>query len=110
MTTITINPATAKFSWIDPTTNTDGAVFTPSEVTGFTIGIGTSTGVYPILIPVSGAVASQEALSAIGQTLAPNTYFAAVRTAGPVVSAWSNEVSFTIAPSTPSNPTNFQVA
>lgn len=108
---ITINPATAKFNWSDPTTNTDGTPITTGEITGYQLGVGIATGTYTTLTSITGASAASEAISAISPALTPNTYFAAVRAiTASGSSAWSNEVSFVIAPEVPSAPTGFGVA
>lgn len=110
MTTPTISAGTAKALWTDPTTNTDGTPITSGEVTGFTLGIGLSTGSYTILTPVTGPTATSVAIAAVTPVLVPGTvYFAAVRTAGPNPSGWSNEFSFTLAAEVPSPPTAFIV-
>ena len=116
MTIPTINPQTAIFSWTDPTTNVDGTPIVAGEVTGYDIGIRSATatgsvaGTYTIVVPVAGATAANEAVSAIGQVLKPDTYAAAIRTAGQVDSLWSSEISFVIAPPQPNPPTNFTIA
>lgn len=111
MTTPTINPATAKANWADPTTNTDGTPISTGEITGYQLGVGLSTGSYTILTSVTGPSATSIAISAITPMLAANTYFAAVRAVTAAGnSGWSNEASFTIAPPIPSNPTSFGVA
>lgn len=101
-----------KFTWVDPTLNTDGSAITAGEITGYLIGIRTGgvAGTYPITASVAGATAASELLSALGTVLAPNNYSAAIQTVGPVNSAWSSEVTFTIAPSQPNPPTGFSVS
>jgi hypothetical protein len=105
-----------QFTWTDPTTNTDGTPITAGEVTGYTLGIRSTTasgsvaGTYPITAQVSGASATNELLSALGTVLKPDTYAAAIQTAGPVPSAFTNEVTFTIEPPQPNPPTSFSVA
>jgi hypothetical protein len=100
------NPTT--FNWADPTTNTDGTTITAGEISGYTIGIRPSTGTvgsYPTLVNVSGATAKNAALP----VLASGTYDAAIQSVGPINSAWSAEITFTIA-ATPGPPTSFGVA
>jgi hypothetical protein len=115
MTIPTINPSTAKFSWTDPTINVDGSPLQTGEVSGYAIGIrsataaGSAAGTYTINVQVAGASAANEALSAIGTVLKPDTYAAAVQSVGPVNSAWSSEIEFTIAQPVPSPPTDFTV-
>lgn len=116
MTIPTINASTAKFSWVDPTTNVDGSAIATGEISGYNVGIRSATatgsiaGTYTVIAPVSGAAAANEAVSAIGTVLKPDTYAAAVQTIGPTNSAWSSEIEFTIAQPVPSAPTGFAVA
>ena len=103
------------FTWTDPTTNVDGSPIAAGEITGYEIGVRPSTGTvgtYPTRTPVTGGATVSEAFSAIAGTLQPGSYAAAVCALGAVNSAWSNEVTFTIAapPPTPSAPTNFTLA
>lgn len=101
------NPS--KFSWADPTTNVDGSTITPSEITGYQVGIRPSTGTagtYSTIVPVAGATTTSAALPG---SLAPGAYAAAVMTVGPVDSAWSAEITFSIA-ETPNAPSGFSVA
>ncbi len=100
-----------QFTWVDPTTNTDGSAVAAGEITGYTIGVGVASGNYTMLTPVSSPTATSEPLSSLSSVLAPGTYFAAIRaesTGGP--SAFSNEVSFAIAAPVPNPPTGFTVA
>lgn len=103
------------FNWIDPTTNTDGTPITQGEITGYTIGIrslsaaGSAAGTYAIMAQISDPAATTEALSAIGTVLKPDSYAAAIRTAGPVPSDWTAEQNFTIAAPVPNPPSNFSV-
>ncbi len=102
-----------KFTWTDPTTNVDGSAITTGEVTGYSIGVRPSTGTagtYPVLTAVAGATATSEAYSALSSVLAPGNYAAAIQTVEPVNSAWSAEITFTIAAPVPSPPVNFGVA
>ena len=97
-----------KVTWTLPTTNTDGSALAAGEVTGYEIGVGTVTGVYPTVVEVPGAAVTSEALSALGLTPGKR-YFISIRTAsvdGP--SAWGLEVSFT--PPVPNAPANFSLA
>lgn len=112
-----MNPTT--FTWNDPTTNVDGSPLVAGEITGYTIGIRSTTaagslmGTYPIQVPVVGAAAATELLSQITPVLAPDTYAAAIQTNGPVNSAFTPEVTFTIAPPpapVPNPPSNFGIA
>lgn len=103
------NPS--QFTWVIPTTNTDGSAVTPGEITGYTIGVGTASGNYTMMTSVADPTATAEPLNKLSSVLAPGTYFAAIRaesTGGP--SAFSNEVTFQIAAPVPNPPTSFTVA
>jgi hypothetical protein len=113
MTIPTIVPSTAAFTWVDPTTNEDGSPLVAGEVIGYNIGIradGSPPAVYPITASVAGANAAKEAVAAIGTVLKPGTYWAAIQSVGPTLSAWSPEVEFAIAQPVPNPPTGFTVA
>jgi hypothetical protein len=107
-----------KFAWVDPTTNTDGTPIAAGEITGYQLGIrnvaNSNVGVYSIFSVVSSANAVSEAFTALGTTLAPGNYAAAIQTLstsnGP--SAWSSpEVTFTwVSTAPPSAPTGFTVS
>jgi len=100
-----------QFNWVVPTTNTDGTAIPAGEITGYTIGVGAASGKYTIMTSVSNPAATSEPIADLSATLAPGTYFAAIRaesTGGP--SAFSNEVSFAIAAPIPNPPTGFTVA
>lgn len=100
-----------QFNWVDPTLNTDGGAVTAGEITGYQIGIrsGGSAGTYPITVGVASPTATSELFSAINPPLVSGSYFAAIRSVGPTDSAWSSEVSFTIA-GVPVPPTGFTVS
>jgi S1-C subfamily serine protease len=104
------------FSWTDPTTSTDGTPLVSGEVTGYTIGIRSTTaigsvvGTYPITTAIASPTATSEPGSAL-PLLVADTYAAAIQSNGPVNSAWSTpEVTFTIAPGVPNPPTGFSIA
>jgi hypothetical protein len=102
------NPS--KFTWTDPVTNVDGSAITAGEITGYSIGVrlaSGSPGTYTIVTPIASPAASSEPLAALSSVLAPGSYAAAIQTVGPVNSAWSAEITFTIAPPTPNPPTGF---
>ncbi len=104
------NPTT--FQWTDPTTNADGSAITAGEITGYTVGVraaGGTVGTYPITGAVANAAATSELITALSQILLPGTYFAAVQTNGPVNSAWSAEVSFTVLAPQPNPPSGLKV-
>jgi hypothetical protein len=111
-----IVPSTAVFTWVDATKNTDGSNIVAGEVTGFVIGIRSTTvagsvaGTYPINSPSIAASAVSEAVSLITPSLQPDNYAAAIKSTGPVPSAWSTEVAFAIAQPVPAPPTGFSVA
>jgi hypothetical protein len=99
-----------QFSWVIPTTNTDGTPIAAGEITGFVIGIRPSTGVagtYTQTVTVSSPTATTYPVSSV--TLAAGSYAAAVQVIGPNDSAWSAESTFTIT-ETPNAPTGFTVA
>ena len=105
--------ATPTFTWTDPTKNTDGTAITAGEVTGYQIGVRPSSGTpgtYPVLTSIAGSTATSEPLTSLSSVLAPGAYAAAIQAVGPVNSAWSAEISFTIAPPTPNPPTGFGLA
>lgn len=104
------NPTTA--SWVDATTNADGTPIVAGEITGYTVGVrpaNGAVGVYPITGQVANPAATSELLSALSSVLAPGSYFAAVQSNGPVNSAWSTEVAFTIAAPQPNPPTGLTI-
>jgi hypothetical protein len=110
------------FSWVDPTTNTDGTPIAAGEILGYMVGIrntaaaGSVVGTYPYILNAAGATAASALLSSLAPALAAGTYAAAVCVnTGPGVpnSAWTPEVTFTVAPPVPpipSPPTGFTVA
>lgn len=104
------------FSWTDPTTNVDGTPLADGEVTGYTVGVRSTTvagsvaGTYPITGAVAGATSTGETIAALNAMLKPDTYAAAVRADGPVPSDWSAEQTFTLAPAQPSAPSGFVVS
>jgi hypothetical protein len=103
-----VNPST--FSWTIPTLNTNGSAILAGEITGFSIGIRSSTGTagtYPTLIAVASPTATTAPM--IATPLEPGAYAAAIQTVGPADSAWSAEVAFTIT-AAPQPPSAFGVA
>ncbi len=105
-----------KIAYKIPTSNTDGSPLAPQEIKQIDIGIGTTSGQYTMLVPdvtfTPGPDGfSTEPLSAFG-VLVPGTYFAAARTVSKanIMSDWSNEAQFTIAPPIHNPPTGFTVA
>lgn len=111
-----VSLATGKVTWNLPTTNDDGSPITSGEITGFIVGLrsttasGSSAGTYPIQSPVTAADAISEALSAITANLKADDYAAAVQTqSGNGPSAWSAEVLFTGTQPVPNPPGNVQV-
>lgn len=104
-----------KFSWVDPTANTDGSALAPSEITGYTIGVrntvttGSTPGTYPITLAVPATVTSA-LLSAITPQLPVGSYAAAIQAVTAVSnSAWSTEAAFTVV-EVPNPPTGFTVS
>jgi hypothetical protein len=109
-------PNPTQFTWTDPTTNTDGSPIVAGEITGYMIGIRSTTaagsvaGTYPITAIVAGATAANELISALGTVLKADSYAAAIQTMGPVNSAFTAEIIFSIAALTPNPPANFSVS
>lgn len=103
-----------QFTWVAPTTNTDGTAITPGEITGYTIGIrplsGGAAGTYPIQAQVASPTATNELIVELGTVLKPDSYVAAIRTVGSVPSDWTAEVHFTISPPQPNPPNAFAAA
>ena len=104
-----------KFTWTDPTTNVDGSAIAAGEITGYTIGVRSTTaagsvaGTYPITVTAPPSVTS-DLLSAITPALPAGSYAAAIQAVtANSVSAWSAEATFTIA-EVPNPPTGFGVA
>ncbi len=109
------NPTT--FNWTDPTTNTDGTPIAAGEITGYTVGVrstsatGSVAGTYPIMGSVTDPTATSELFTQLNTMLKPDTYAAAIRTDGPVPSAWlPTEVTFTIVAPQPNPPSTFAVS
>jgi hypothetical protein len=102
-----VSLATAKVSWTDPTTNTDGSAVTSGEIAGYIVGAGTSSGAYTSQANVTGPTATSVALSALSPVLTyGSTYYLAVKSTGSAPGTWSNEIQFTVAQPTVSAPTN----
>lgn len=113
----TVSLATGKVSWVAPTANSDGSPLTTGEVTGYIVGLRSTTasgsvaGTYPIQSPPTAATAVTEALSAITANLKADSYAVAVQTQsanGP--SPWSAEVLFTGALPVPNSPGDVSVS
>lgn len=107
-----------QITWTDATTNTDGTPIAAGEVTGYTVGVRSTTaagsvaGTYPFTASAP-ATATSELLSALSAVLPADTYVAAVQSTGPVNSGWSAESApFTIAAPlpVPAAPTNVVVS
>lgn len=103
------------FTWVDPTLDTDGNPLAPGEVTGYSIGIRSTTaagsvaGTYALTVPISSPTAVSEAFTQLGTVLAPGAYAAAIKTVGPVNSAYGPETTWTMAQPTPLPPSGFKV-
>ncbi len=101
-----------------PTYNTDGSVIASGEITDVQVGFGTASGNYTLIADDTAfATQTQNGVvtipwASLNENLGNGTWFAAarVKTTDGVTSAWSNEASFTIAPSVPNAPTGFSVA
>lgn len=101
------------FTWTDPTTNVDDTPITAGEITGYNLGFRLESvgapGTYSEVVGVPGASAASETMSSIVPTLPPGAYAAAIQTVGPLNSAWSAEITFTVLPPQPSAPTGFKL-
>ena len=105
------NPTT--ITWDDPTTNVDGSPIAAGEITGYTVGVRPNNGTigtYPFTGQVADPAGTKELISALSTILSPGIYFVAVQSNGPVNSAWSPEVTFTIAAPVPNPPSGLKVA
>jgi len=103
----------SKFSWTDPTTNTDGSALGAGEITGYVVGVRPSSGTagtYPSTIAAASG-ATSALVSGLSPALTSGSYFAAVQTQSTTNgnSAWSSEVAFTLTAS-PNPPSNFSIA
>jgi hypothetical protein len=112
-----VSLTTGKVSWIPPIANADNSPLTPGEITGYIVGLrsttaaGSAAGTYPIHSPLTAPDAVTEAIGAITASLQPDTYAVAVQTQsknGP--SVWSVELLFTGTLPVPAAPTGVQVA
>ncbi len=121
MSSTVFTPLSKGFSWTDATTNVDGSPIAAGEVTGFEIGVRADGSTPPAAgtdyaqsVAVQGAAVTSESASAFvaALNLAPGNYWAAIRSLGPVDSAYSAEVPFAIpAPlPVPNPPTGFTAA
>ena len=106
------NPS--KFTWTDPTTNTDGSALGSGEVTGYLVGVRPASGTagtYPSTA-LAPPTATSELVSAVAPAItASGTYFAAIQTQSTSNgnSAWSSEINVVFA-AAPNPPTNFSAA
>lgn len=101
-----------KFTWVAPTTNTDGSPIVAGEITGYNLVLRTadsSPGVYSISVPIADPAATEEPLAAIRSLLVVGSYFAAIQTVGPVASAFTGEVPFSVDALQPNPPSSFTV-
>jgi len=102
-----------KFTWVVPTTNTDGSAITAGELTGYDIGVRPASGTagtYPIMTTVADPAATQEPIASLSAVLAPGDYAAAIRSDAATNSVWSSEVTFSITAPVPNPPSAFTVA
>ena len=115
-----------KFTWVDPTANTDGSPVAAGEITGYEVGVrdttatGSAAGNYPFGAKAP-ATATTELISLLTPSLPKGVLLAAAvraNTAGldangnPVNSGWSDETTFQLTPPAPvpNPPTSFGVA
>jgi hypothetical protein len=106
------------WTWVPPTTNTDGSAITPGEITAFTIGIrsttasGTAPGTYPITVNAPPN-ATSETFAEASLMLTPDTYQSAINTiAGATSSGFTAETpqsQFVISAPVPNPCTSFFV-
>jgi len=106
------NPAGLSFT--APITFTDGTAIPAGTIVKFQYGFGTATGQYASP-PVDDTVmktSGGKVAATIPSTLGFGQWFAAARsvTKDGAVSAWGNEISFVLAPKTPSPINDFQAA
>jgi hypothetical protein len=99
------------FAWAEPTVNTDGTTITAGEITGYEVGVrsGGTAGTYPNTVNVTGATTLTVPIASVTPALVSGSYSAAVRAIGPTDSAWSTEITFSLA-GTPTAPTGFSVS
>lgn len=89
-------------NWTIPTLNTDGSTVTVDEITGYELGVrsttanGSTVGVYPILQEISDPSTTTLTTLVTAPPYFQDTYAVAVRTVGPTNSDWSNEATFTV--------------
>jgi hypothetical protein len=107
-----MNPT--KISWTPPTQNVDGTPIVPGEITGYLIGIRSTTGVqyqYPYSTTVPADVTNVP-LASIQPPLPPGTYVATVLTSDAAGnSTWATESApFTISEAVASPPTGVTVS
>lgn len=102
-----------KFTWVAPTTNTDGSPIVAGEITGYNLVLrnadASSPGVYTISVPITDPAATEEPLAAIRSLLVVGNYAAAIQTVGPVASGFTGEVTFTVDALQPNAPSSFTV-
>ena len=115
-----VNPT--EFDWTPSTANTDGTPLAMGEITGYEIGIRPASGIpgsYPLSVPIADPAATKEALTAAYAAglavLKDGDYQSAIRTVGPVDSAFTAESdasAFSIATPlpVPQAPTGFTLA
>lgn len=104
------------FSWTPPTTNTDGTPIAAGEITGYSVGVrdvaaaGSVAGTYTSFDMAPATATSATIAGLVPALKVPGSYAAAVQAVGPVDSAWTAEVTFSLVAPTPSAPTGFTVA
>lgn len=109
----TVNPT--EFDWVPPTTDTDGNPLPAGAITGYQIGIRSTTatgsvaGTYAISASIASAATTKELFTQLGTVLAVGSYAAAIKTVGPAASSYGPETTFAmkVVPSNP--PTGFVV-
>lgn len=101
-------------SWIPPATNADGSAITPGEITGYQIGVRSTSGAQYVY-PYSGSAGATDTsfpLASLSPPLPPGTYVATVLTSDAAGnSIWATESApFTISEAIASPPTGVVVS
>jgi hypothetical protein len=87
------------FTWVAPTTNTDGSALPAAQITGYVLTCGAT------VVPITGAVTTFK------RDFGPGTYTCSLQArANGQTSAPSNSVSFVVPQPTPSPPSGLSVS
>jgi hypothetical protein len=92
------------FTWVAPTTNTDGSAVVAGEISGYIVGVrpsgSGSAGNYANTVNATGANTLSALIANVSPPISTGSYAAAVRSVGPTNSGWSAEITFTLGGST----------